>query len=105
MTQLSSKRIQAVRKAHCCEQCNTSIAVGEPAEYAFGIWEGYAFSSYTHPECHVAAQAYATLNDLWFEEYPWFQHMDNSECDHHAWLLENHPVVAARLRVKSEVPA
>lgn len=104
MTQLSAKHIKAVRKAHCCEQCNTSIAAGDPAEYAFGIWDGYAFSTYTHPECHAAAHEYATLNDLRFEEYPWFQHMDDSEFGHHAWLLENHPVVASRLGVECEVP-
>jgi 8-oxo-dGTP pyrophosphatase MutT (NUDIX family) len=101
MTTLSSKLVKAVRKAHCCEQCNTMINVGEPAKYNFGIWEGYPFSAYVHLECKEAADAYAELNDLWFEDYPWFQFMDNSEHDHHAWLLENHPIVAARLGVKA----
>lgn len=102
MTTLSSKTINAVRKAHCCEQCNKTINAGEPAEYSFGIWEGYPFSTYTHVECNAAAHEYATLNDLWFEDYPWFQYMDNSEHDHHEWLLENHPIVAARLNIEKE---
>jgi hypothetical protein len=97
---LTSKNIKAVRKAHRCEQCNTDIAVGESAHYAFGVWEGEPFGTYTHPECQGAAQAYAELNDLWFEDYPWFQFMDDSEHDHHVWLLENHPVVADRLNIK-----
>ena len=102
MTTLTSKDIKAVRKAHCCEQCNTTITVGEPAKYSFGIWEGEPFSVYVHPECAAAAREYAELNDLWFEEYPWFQHMDNSEHGHNAWLLEKHPVVAGRLKIVAE---
>lgn len=104
MTTLTSKDIKAVRKPHCCEQCNKMIAVGEPAEYNFGIWEGEPFGTYTHIECNAAANEYAELNDLWFEEYPWFQFMDDSEHGHHAWLLEKHPVVAARLNVKPPPP-
>lgn len=91
------KAVKAVRKTHCCEQCNKIIDVGSPAKYSFGIWEGYPYSTYTHVECNEAAHEYATLNDLWFEEYPWFQYMDDSECGHHAWLLEKHPIVAKRL--------
>lgn len=100
MTTLTSKNIKAVRKPHCCEQCNKTIAIGEPAKYNFGIWEGEPFGTYQHVECAAAAHEYATINDLWFEEYPWFQFMDDSEHDHHAWLIEKHPVVAARLGVK-----
>ncbi len=102
VTTLSSKAIKAVRKPHCCEQCNTMIQAGEPAHYDFGIWDGYAFSTWVHPECRAAAHEYATLNDLWFEDYPWFQHMDDSEHEHHGWLLEKHPVVAQRLRIPSK---
>lgn len=101
MTTLSSKHIKAVRKPHCCEQCNTMITIGEPAHYDFGIWEGEPFGTYTHIECAAAANEYAEMNDLWFEDYPWFQFMDDSEHYHHAWLLEKHPVVADRLNVKA----
>lgn len=100
MTTLNSKDIKAVRKPHCCEQCNRMITVGEPAKYRFGIWEGEPFGTYTHPECDAAAHEYATMNDLWFEEYPWFQFMDDSEHGHHSWLLGKHPIVAARLNIE-----
>lgn len=101
----SSRDIKAVRKTHFCDQCGKKIEPGDPARYAFGVWEGAAYSVYTHPECSKAAHEYANLNDLWEDEYPWFLHMDDPEFGHHAWLLENHPVVAARLGVKCEVPA
>lgn len=100
MTTLNSKHIKSVRKPHFCEQCGKTIAIGEPAKYSFGIWDGYPFSAYVHPECNAAAREYAELNDLWFEDFPWFQYMDDSEHGHHAWLLEKHPVVAARLCAK-----
>ena len=93
----NTREVKAVRKSHECEQCGKKIEAGSPAKYAFGIWQGYAYSTYTHPECNAAAREYADINDAWGEEYPWFQHMDDT--DHHSWLLEKHPVVAARLGV------
>lgn len=103
MSTLRSREIKAVRKVHICEQCNTKIEVGQPAHYAFGIYEGEPYSLYDHTECHAAARQYAELNDLWFEDYPWFQHMDDSEFGHHDWLMKNHPIVAARLNIECEV--
>lgn len=92
-----TRDIKSVRKPHVCEQCERTIQAGDPAKYHFGIWEGYPYSVYTHPECNKAAFEYATLNDLWGEEWPWFKRMDDSECGHHAWLIANHPIVAERL--------
>ncbi|MDH7801307.1 MULTISPECIES: hypothetical protein [unclassified Rhizobium] len=103
MSNLSSKDIKSVRKAHVCEQCNTTIEVGHPADYSFGIWEGYPYSVYVHPECRTAAHEYAELNDLWFEDYPWFQYMDDSEHGHHGWLLDKHPLVAKRLNIEPKL--
>ena len=100
MSTLSSKDIKSVRKAHVCEQCNTKIEVGQPAHYCFGIYEGEPYGLYTHHECKDAAREYAELNDMWFEDYPWFKHMDDSEYGHHGWLLEKHPVVAERLNIQ-----
>lgn len=94
-----TRHIKAVRKPHECDQCGRQIDVGSSARYAFGIWEGCPSSFYVHPECGDAAREYAKLNDLWDEEWPWFQHMDDSEYDHHAWLLAHHPLVAERLNI------
>lgn len=96
--------IKATRKAHVCEQCNTYIDVGSPARYSAGKWDGEFYTTHTHVECHAAALEYARLNDLWGEEWPWFQHMEDSEYEHHAWLLEHHPIVATRLSIKANQP-
>lgn len=98
----SSRDIKKTRKSYVCEQCNKVIDAGSPAHYGFGIYEGDAYSVHTHVECQAAASAYAKLNDAYGEDWPWFQHMENSECEHHGWLLENHPVVAARLNIELE---
>lgn len=95
----SSREIKATRKRHVCEQCNRWIEAGSPSHYSFGIYEGEAYSLHTHVECQAAARAYAELNDAWGEEWPWFQHMGDDEYDHHAWLLEHHPLVAERLNI------
>jgi len=98
----NTRDVTAVRKPHECEQCRRKIEIGAPAKYAFGVWEGYSYSVYTHPECSAAAHEYSVLNDLWGEEYPWFRDMDDSEHGHHAWLLANHPIVAERLNIEAE---
>lgn len=100
MTYLHSERvIRATSKRHACVQCGEMIEAGSPAHYAFGVYEDGPYSIYVHIECHNAAHDYATLNDMWGEEWPFFQHMEDSEFEHHGWLLENHPVVAERLNI------
>lgn len=98
----SSREIKKTRKQYVCEQCNRVIDVGSPAHYGFGRYEGDTYSTHTHAECHAAACHYAKLNDAYGEEWPWFQHMENGEFDHHAWLLDHHPVVADRLNIVRE---
>jgi hypothetical protein len=92
--------IKATRKPHVCEQCGRRIEIGSPSHYRTGVWEGHFYAEHAHVECHEAAWEYATLNDLWGEEFPWFQHMDDR--DHHDWLLEKHPIVAGRLNIIDE---
>lgn len=95
----SSREIKKTRKRYVCEQCNRFIEIGSPAHYSFGVYEGDTYGLHTHIECQAAAKEYAELNDAWGEEWPWFQHMENGEYEHHDWLLENHPIVAERLNV------
>lgn len=101
----SNRTVKATRRPHVCEQCGKAIDAGSPAMYASGKYEGYIYSTYTHVECHAAASAFAKANDLYGEEWPWFREMDDSEFQHHEWLFDEHPVVAARLGIerKSEV--
>lgn len=106
MSDVHSKRcIKAIRKAQHCYQCDRRMEVGEPAEYAFGGYKGDVYSSYAHPECDKAAHEFAELNDMWGEEFPYFPEMDDSEYDHHGWLLEHHPIVAERLHVTAKAEA
>ena len=98
----SSREIKKTRKQYVCEQCNRVIEVGSPAHYGFGVYEGDAYSVHTHVECQEAARDYAAQNDAYGEEWPWFQHMENGEFDHHAWLLDHHPIVADRLNIVRE---
>jgi len=106
MGDFSSKTsVKAVRKPHECDQCGTSINVGEPAIYCRGLWDGYFYSTYQHPECEEAGMKYARETGYWGEEFTWFQHVDLDEYDLKAWLLENAPAVAERLLVTIEEDA
>lgn len=41
------------RKVHKCEECNREIAVGEMADYHFGIFDGDAIAVYICQHCCV----------------------------------------------------
>lgn len=91
---------------HVCEQCQTNIDVGSPAEYWSGTYYGDFYSTYAHVECHAAAKEYADRHDLVGEDWPWLHAWwtDEPEIDHQ-WLRDEHPIVARRLRLFDEVPA
>lgn len=93
--------VASARKRRFCEQCGRPIEPGSPYRRGAGSYDGEMYSHATHLECHEAAQAYARLHRLWGEDYPWFQHMD-LDLDDEAWLLKEHPVVAARLGIEKE---
>lgn len=90
--------IKAVKKPHKCEQCGTLIQIGDPATKTAGVCCGDFYYMYQHVECNAAGQAYATLTNYWGEEFTWFQHDHDKDIDE--WLLEYHPIVAARLGVE-----
>ena len=93
----SRRTVKALRKPRRCYQCNKIINCGETAEYFFGKYECDIYSMHVHPECHGAAEEFAAINGLWGEEFPFFPEMDDSEYEYHDWLIEKHPIVAARL--------
>jgi hypothetical protein len=99
----SGRTIKATRKQHVCEQCGRKIETGSPAHYAAGRFDGYFYTQHVHIECQAAATAYAELNGLWGEDFPWFQHADRDmRADFGPWLLDHHPIVAERLNIERE---
>lgn len=92
----SPRQIKACRKSHRCEQCGREIDAGQPAFRFAYVYEGEFGSYHVHPECQIAASQYAKRNDLWDEDWPWFQHMETEYSDRQ-WMRETHPVVAERL--------
>ena len=84
------------RKQHRCEQCGTVIPAGEMQVVSAGSNYGDFYSYRAHVECEDAGKAYATMTGYWGEEYTWFQHHD-SEIRDWQWMVEDHPIVAARL--------
>jgi hypothetical protein len=94
--------IRSVRKPHECEHCGRKIEVGNPAIKTTGQWDGYFYALYEHPECEAAGLAYAKETGYWGDEFTWFQHVDLDEYDLKPWLLENAPIVAARMKIELE---
>jgi hypothetical protein len=96
MTDFHNHRDVVGRKSHQCEQCGTSIPVGEKHLSVAGSYYGDFYDYRVHYECQTAARTYAHIHGLSGEEWPWFQHNENESGDWQ-WMVENHPLVAKRL--------
>lgn len=102
MTDFSvSKIIKATRKPHTCEQCGTEIEVASTCHYFTGSYFRDFYSHHVHLECEAAGIAYAKMSGCWGEDFMWFQHSLEEQEDK-SWLLEHHPIVAARLGLNAE---
>jgi hypothetical protein len=84
--------------------CGRLIKVGVTAIKAAGRYYGDFYTNHQHPECHAAGLAYAKETDLWGDEFTWFQHTEMHR-ELEVWLLDNHPIVAARMNLEHEVAA
>lgn len=56
----SSKTVKA-RKAHRCDECRRTIAIGERYKYTFGVWEGYPTSHHMCSHC-AEIQSFVTIS-------------------------------------------
>ena len=92
----SERKISQTRKPHECQQCGKIIDAGMPAIKGSGSYFGDLYSQYEHIECYAAGRAYAKISGCWGEDYMWFQH-GLEELEDKLWLLDEYPVVAARL--------
>jgi hypothetical protein len=89
--------VKAVRKRHRCECCRSFIEIGEPATRWAGMSDGDFYSVIMHPDCRAAE---VELNDLkdWRSGDDWWP-LHEAEPDDHQWLLEEYPIVSARLGI------
>lgn len=92
--------VKAVRKRHRCDGCGKHIEIGEPANRWAGMTDGDFGSVIMHPECR---EAEIKLNDILGTHSgdDWAGLLD-IESEDWPWLLEEHPVVAARMGITAE---
>ncbi len=93
--------VKVVRKARPCAACSKTVEVGNSAVSWAGKVDGeFGFATY-HPECRQAEVDLNKLHGTHLDPADWFG-LDYIEPDDHAWLLDKHPVVAARLGITNE---
>ena len=89
--------VKATRKRHTCEGCLTAIEAGSAAYRYVGMnLDGDFCAGIMHPECRVAEVALNKLMDLNWDEWACLSELEDED---KPWLLAEHPVVAARMRV------
>jgi len=87
------------RKDHACQQCGTTIVAGEQCSYGAGKFEGYFLDYYEHTDCREAwNKLNFTVRDGDTSDGEAFLIDDDDISDTLAWLDENYPAVAARIR-------
>lgn len=98
MLEFYRQRAVVGRKQYVCSQCGQPIPLGE-RHYAIALKADGDFASYReHVECRAAWVDLRGLRDLgWHEDSPAL--MDDGEIpvDDRAWIIAEHPTVAARL--------
>lgn len=99
MAEFYSEKIVKVRKARQCAGCCQMVAAGEQALTYSGKFNG-DFGSFTlHPECREAELAWNKMTGAYADE---FVGLCDLESDEWEWLLDEYPVVAARMNVTAE---
>lgn len=88
---------KAIRKARQCCGCGQIINVGQPALDCAGHYEGDFWAATYHPDCRAAE---IEINNL-HGTSEWMT-LDEMESDDWPWLLEEHPIVAARMNITQE---
>ena len=92
------RMIKSCRKACRCLQCNRIIEVGQPKATLSGVYEGDFYSCDEHPECYAAAEEYGSAPTWTSDARPMLCEDIDRKYDG-PWLLEEFPVVAARLGI------
>jgi hypothetical protein len=90
------RNIKATRKTHTCEGCGKKIPAGSSAYYWAGDCDGDFYSCYYHDDCRAAEVSWNEAREAWGDEYDSLCAV-RDEPEDVAWLVENHPEVAARM--------
>lgn len=92
----TERTIKAVRKARKCCACSRIIEVGSPAVDWSGTSDGDFHAVSYHVECRDAEIALNRLHETQHDE--WIG-LDDLEWEDWQYLLDEHPVVAQRLKI------
>lgn len=101
MSFFREKSVKATRKDHHCECCQTQIPQGSAAIYMAGLTEdGDLWAGYAHVECRAAESDWNRERGTYGEEWDMLYMIreDDEADDWLAWLAENHPVAAQRIK-------
>jgi hypothetical protein len=93
--------VKAVRKRHRCDGCLTFIDIGQPAERWAGMTDGEFGTAIYHPECRAAETAY-NCDILDVHSGDDWTPLNEIEDESRPWLIEDHPVVAARMGIVAQ---
>jgi len=103
MTEFYSETlVKKTRKDHRCDGCGKLIPIGSQALRYSGKFDGEFGTFVHHPECREAECA---LNKLCRTRYDEWMSLADIESDDHQWLLDKHPIVAARFGITAETIA
>jgi len=92
----NERTVRAVRKARQCCACGLQIETGSPAVDWSGTSDGDFHAVSYHVECRAAEIALNKLNDTQWDEWTG---LDDMEWEDWQFILDDHPVVAARLKI------
>lgn len=97
---VSERTIKATRKIHYCESCGGKpIEIGSPAKYLAGKQDGEFIALHYHVECRAAEIDWNNERGAWGDEWDslYMLKEDDEAEEWIAWVLDKHPVAAARL--------
>lgn len=101
MSFYDERTIKSIRKARACEGCGTMIHVGESALGCAGRYDGAFWSATYHHECRKAEIALNELHEVRHGD-EWMNLGNDMEWEDWPWLIEDFPIVAARMKITTE---
>lgn len=105
MTLLLKEKLVKGKKDYICENCSTKIHKGERHLYCAGVDNNYdGFYTYRlHQDCNEAFMDWLSLMDSYtqYEGTAWLIE-EVYDPDFQEWVLEYHPTVASRLKIKKK---